>query len=243
MVPGHEHRGLAEELDVEPRRSRPGWARSRAGPDRAHRAPPGPAACRLRRRRVLGRPHMTYPSPFTQIAQPLMMSLRTVWGLFNPRSDIGLSKVRARWESSTSSTRPQSRDPGRHQVHDPDQRELCGAQPPADTRPRRRPDALRDHRAASRQGAADNFIAATQSVFMVLLLSMVLYISFFDVRRWNRDVRDSRPQAQAAPRRPRNPDPRHGLLRFAVSDRAPADPGSRWGAWGSAAQTRSGSSR
>jgi regulator of sigma E protease len=44
-----------------------------------------------------------------------------------------------------------------------------------------------------------NFIAATQSVFMVLLLSLVLYISFFDVRRWSRDVRESRPQVQAAP--------------------------------------------
>ncbi len=34
-----------------------------------------------------------------------------------------------------------------------------------------------------------NFIAATQSVFIVLLLSMILYVSFFDVRRWARDVR------------------------------------------------------
>jgi hypothetical protein len=34
---------------------------------------------------------------------------------------------------------------------------------------------------------------------MVLLLTMVLYISIFDVRRWNRDVRESRPQVQAPP--------------------------------------------
>jgi regulator of sigma E protease len=42
------------------------------------------------------------------------------------------------------------------------------------------------------------FIAATQSVFIVLLISMILYVSIFDVRRWARDVRDERAQAQAA---------------------------------------------
>ena len=42
-----------------------------------------------------------------------------------------------------------------------------------------------------------NFIAATQSVFIVLLLTMVLYVSFFDVRRWTRDVQSDRADAQA----------------------------------------------
>ncbi|MET0262454.1 MAG: RIP metalloprotease RseP [Rariglobus sp.] len=41
------------------------------------------------------------------------------------------------------------------------------------------------------------FIATTQSVFMVLLFSMILYVSFFDVRRWTRDVRDDRPEKTA----------------------------------------------
>lgn len=39
-----------------------------------------------------------------------------------------------------------------------------------------------------------DFIASTQSVFMVLILAMVLYVSFFDVRRWSRDSRDDRAQ-------------------------------------------------
>jgi hypothetical protein len=38
---------------------------------------------------------------------------------------------------------------------------------------------------------------------MVLLLSMVVYVSFFDVRRWSRDAREGRtvPSA-AAPAKP-----------------------------------------
>ena len=42
------------------------------------------------------------------------------------------------------------------------------------------------------------FIATTQTVFMILLFSMVVYVSFFDVRRWNRDVRAERAE-QTAP--------------------------------------------
>lgn len=47
------------------------------------------------------------------------------------------------------------------------------------------------------------FIATTQSVFMILIFTMVIYVSFFDVRRWSRDGRPSLPQttapAQTAP--------------------------------------------
>jgi regulator of sigma E protease len=42
-----------------------------------------------------------------------------------------------------------------------------------------------------------NFIMSAQSVFMVLLLSMILYVSFFDVRRIVRDVNSSRTEAPA----------------------------------------------
>jgi regulator of sigma E protease len=42
------------------------------------------------------------------------------------------------------------------------------------------------------------FIAAAQSVFMVLLFSMIIYVTFFDVRRWNREARPERPE-QTAP--------------------------------------------
>jgi regulator of sigma E protease len=43
-----------------------------------------------------------------------------------------------------------------------------------------------------------NFIMTTQSVFVVLLLSMMLYVSFFDVRRWSRDVKADRAADAAA---------------------------------------------
>jgi len=40
-----------------------------------------------------------------------------------------------------------------------------------------------------------NFIATTQSVFVVLLFSMIIYVSFFDVRRWARDAHPAAPPA------------------------------------------------
>ena len=42
-----------------------------------------------------------------------------------------------------------------------------------------------------------NFIMTAQSVFMVLLFSMVIYVSFFDVRRIVRDVNTSRAESAA----------------------------------------------
>jgi regulator of sigma E protease len=38
-----------------------------------------------------------------------------------------------------------------------------------------------------RRALPTSFILTTQSVFMVLLLTMILYVGFFDVRRWSRD--------------------------------------------------------
>jgi regulator of sigma E protease len=43
-----------------------------------------------------------------------------------------------------------------------------------------------------------NFIAGTQSVFMLLLFSMILYVGFFDVKRIARNRPDSKPE-QSAP--------------------------------------------
>lgn len=42
-------------------------------------------------------------------------------------------------------------------------------------------------------------IAATQSVFFVLLISMILYVSFYDIRRWSKDARDDRALATPSP--------------------------------------------
>ena len=44
----------------------------------------------------------------------------------------------------------------------------------------------------------NEFIATAQSVVMVLLFSMVIYVTFFDVRRWNRETRPERHE-QTAP--------------------------------------------
>jgi regulator of sigma E protease len=144
--------------------------------------------------------HMTYPSPFEQVAQPLVMTLRTVWGLINPHSDIGLSKVSG----------PVGIVHIFHAAAEVGIRAviritilinvsfavlnllpvpvLDGGQMMFATVARLRGRAL-----------PVNFIAATQSVFVVLLLSMILYVSIFDVRRWIRDVNESHPQAPVAP--------------------------------------------
>ena len=39
----------------------------------------------------------------------------------------------------------------------------------------------------------------TQSIFVVLIFSLVVYISIFDVRRWSRDNRDSHALSPPAP--------------------------------------------
>ena len=42
-----------------------------------------------------------------------------------------------------------------------------------------------------------NIVAATQGVFLVLLLSMILYVSVFDVRRWVQDAKEEQAAAAA----------------------------------------------
>lgn len=42
-----------------------------------------------------------------------------------------------------------------------------------------------------------NFIIATQSAFFVLILSLILYVSFFDVQRWRRDIKADRVETTA----------------------------------------------
>ena len=44
-----------------------------------------------------------------------------------------------------------------------------------------------------------NFIMATQSAFFVILMSLIVYVSFFDVKRWARDTKSDRPAPAAAP--------------------------------------------
>jgi regulator of sigma E protease len=42
-----------------------------------------------------------------------------------------------------------------------------------------------------------NFIIGMQSAFMILLLSLIVYVSFFDVQRWARDVRADKSESAA----------------------------------------------
>ncbi|MBX7123029.1 MAG: RIP metalloprotease RseP [Opitutaceae bacterium] len=51
------------------------------------------------------------------------------------------------------------------------------------------------------------FIASTQSIFVVLLFSMILYVSFFDVRRWARDTQPPPPPPAAASQATPSPTP------------------------------------
>jgi regulator of sigma E protease len=131
---------------------------------------------------------ITHPSPIAQIEVPFAMTIRTVWGLINPRSDIGLSKVSGPLGIV-------------HQFHMAAEAGLRtvlrltilininlailnllpipvldGGQIVFATIGRLRGRSL-----------PVNFIVTTQSVFVVLIFSLVVYISIFDVRRWSRD--------------------------------------------------------
>ncbi|HMD60254.1 MAG TPA: RIP metalloprotease RseP [Opitutaceae bacterium] len=142
--------------------------------------------------------HLTHPSPFAQIAGEVSMTLRTLGGLINPHSDIGLSKLSG----------PVGIVHIFHEAADAGIRYvlmitillnvnfailnllpipvLDGGQIVFATIARLRGQAL-----------PVRFITAAQSVFFVLLISMILYVSIFDVRRWARDSREERAASQA----------------------------------------------
>lgn len=52
-----------------------------------------------------------------------------------------------------------------------------------------------------------NFIMATQGAFFVILMSLILYVSFFDVQRWARDMKADRPVPAAAAPAPATTNP------------------------------------
>jgi len=144
--------------------------------------------------------HLIHPSPFAQIAGEVIMTLRTLEGLLNPHSDIGLSKL----------TGPVGIVHIFHEAADAGIRYvlmitilvnvnlailnllpipvLDGGQIVFASIAQLRGEAL-----------PIRFISAAQGVFFVLLISMILYVSIFDVRRWARDSREERAQAPAAP--------------------------------------------
>ncbi|MSU48640.1 MAG: RIP metalloprotease RseP [Opitutus sp.] len=152
---------------------------------------------------------MVHPTPFEQIKDSVVKTFRTLWALINPRSDIGLSHLSgpigiidnfvavsraglplALWFTILVNVNLAVFNLLPIPV-------LDGGQMLFATIGRLRGRPL-----------PGNFIMTAQSTFIVLLFSMVLYVSFFDVRRIVRDVKDQRAAeaaaapAQAAPAQP-----------------------------------------
>ena len=145
---------------------------------------------------------LIHPDPVRQIVEHVTMTFRVLFSLLNPRSDLGPSKLsgplgiaRIFHATAQSDIRlvlwftilvnvnlaifnllPIPVLDGGHMLFATIGR-LRGRALPA------------------------NFIAATQSVFIVLLFSLIIYVSFFDVRRIVRDVRADA-QAKEAPAKP-----------------------------------------
>lgn len=139
---------------------------------------------------------LVYPTPFKQFSDHVGMTFRTLGSLINPQSDIGISKlsgpvgiIRVFHLAAQADIRlvlwftilvninlaifnllPIPVLDGGHMLFATLGKLRGRALPP-------------------------NFVMTTQSVFMMLLLSMILYVSFFDVRRI---VRDNRPPATDA---------------------------------------------
>ncbi len=145
---------------------------------------------------------LKYVNPFEQIWSQVTMTWRTLGSLIHPKSDIGISKLsgpigigKIYWDATEAGIRyvfwiailvnvnlaifnllPIPVLDGGHMLFATIGK-LRGRALPM------------------------NFIAATQSVFIILLFTMILYVSVFDVRRIARDVQGSAP-AKEAPKDP-----------------------------------------
>lgn len=149
---------------------------------------------------------LTYPTPFKQIGDTAAMTYRTFASLINPNSDVGISKMSG----------PVGIARVFHLAAQADIRYvlwftilvnvnlaifnllpipvLDGGHMLFATIDRLRGRAL-----------PFEFILNTQKVFMVLLFSMMIYVSFFDVRRWSRDSAEDRPKPAAPAAEPPTP--------------------------------------
>jgi regulator of sigma E protease len=195
--------GLGEELSIDPTHpAHLGVVRAAATLDLL--VPPRTAALPIGDIEFSAGYHMTHPTPFAQIALPFMQVLRTVWGLINPRSDIGLSKVSGPvgivhifHEAAEVGIRAVIRitifiNVNLAILNLLPVPVLDGGQMMFATIGRLRGRSL-----------PAKFIMATQSVFIVLLLSMFLYISIFDVKRWSRDAAETHTEVPStAPAKP-----------------------------------------
>lgn len=142
---------------------------------------------------------LKHTNPFHQIYSQVTMTWRTLWSLIHPKSDIGISKLsgpigigKIYWDASEAGIRyvlwiailvnvnlaifnllPIPVLDGGHMLFATIGK-LRGRALPM------------------------NFIAATQSIFIVLLFTMILYVSVFDVKRITRDVRAESQAKEAA---------------------------------------------
>jgi regulator of sigma E protease len=151
-----------------------------------------------------------HPSPFQQVADSITKTFRTLGALINPRSDIGISHLSgpigiissfvdvsraglpfALWFTILVNVNLAIFNLLPMPVLDGGQMLFATI-----ARLRGRPLPI-------------NFIMTAQSVFLVLLFSMVLYVSVFDVRRIVRDVKSDR-AAEAPPKAPAKSDARQG---------------------------------
>jgi regulator of sigma E protease len=140
---------------------------------------------------------VTHPDPIAQLQDNAVMIFRLIAGLINPQSDLGVSKlsgpvgiIRIFRATAQSDIRlvlwftilinvnlaifnllPIPVLDGGHMLF------------------------ATIERLRSRALPAD-FIMTTQGVFMVLLFSLILYVSVFDVKRWVRDVQSDRAETQ-----------------------------------------------
>ena len=141
-----------------------------------------------------------HPTPFAQVGDSVVKTFRTLWALINPRSDIGFSHVQgpigiissfvdvsraglplAFWFTILVNVNLAIFNLLPIPVLDGGQMLFATI-----ARLRGRPLPV-------------SFIMTAQSVFLVLLFSMVLYVSVFDVRRIVRDVKADRAAAPAQP--------------------------------------------
>ncbi|HTQ29667.1 MAG TPA: RIP metalloprotease RseP [Opitutaceae bacterium] len=152
--------------------------------------------------------HLIHPSPFAQIEENLAMIFRMFWSLFNPHSDIGLSKFTgpvgivhlfhsaAEAGMSTMLSFTILINVNLAILNLLPLPILDGGQILFATIGKLRGRAL-----------PLNIIAAMQSIFLVLFLSIIAYVSVLDFRRWGRDIEEDRkagtpPPAPVAPARP-----------------------------------------
>ncbi|RFC42032.1 MAG: regulator of sigma E protease [Verrucomicrobia bacterium] len=141
---------------------------------------------------------LIHPTPFAQIRDQVLMSYRTLWSLINPHSDIGLSKlsgpvgiVRIFHSAAEAGIRPVLMFTILLNISLAifnllPLPVLDGGQMMFATIGRLRGRAL-----------SANFIMAANGVFILLLLTMVVYISVFDVRRMNGDRAETAAPASA----------------------------------------------